>query len=98
METLKSKNRWVGLFSGSALLLLTAPALLAQDEEVENTTLFDQIMEAGVWMWPLYLCSVIMVALYVFNFMQLTKAKFCPAGLEAALLEHMQACRARSAI
>jgi biopolymer transport protein ExbB len=92
-------NRWVSLLAVSGVFLLTATAVFAQDgEEAERVTLFDQIVESGVWMYPLYLCSIIMVALYVFNSMQLTRAKFCPPILEAALLEHMQACRARSAI
>jgi len=77
---------------------LSAPALFAQDEEEQKVTLLQQLGEAGIWMWPLYICSMLMVALYVFNFIQLTKAKFCPAPLEAGLLENMQACRARSAI
>jgi len=91
-------SKWITtLVSGG--FLLTAPALFAQDAEDEKpVTLFAQIMEAGIWMWPLYLCSLLMVALYVYNFMQLTKKNFNPAPLEAALLEHMQACRARSAI
>ena len=97
MHKPNSKNRWIGFLAGSGVFLFTAPMLLAQEEE-QKVTLFDQIIEAGVWMYPLYICSIIMVALYVFNSMQLTRAKFCPPMLEAALLEHMQACRARSAI
>ncbi len=38
------------------------------------------------------------IALAVFNFMSLTKSKFCPTDLQMALMEHMTACRVRSAI
>ena len=79
--------------------IMAAPAVFAQDEEAPaNVSLWDQMVEAGIWMYPLYICSMLMVALYVYNFIQLTKNKFSPLPLEAALIEHMQACRARSAI
>lgn len=39
-----------------------------------------------------------LLALCVFNFMNLTKNKFCPEDLKSALMEHMTACRIRSAI
>ena len=49
-------------------------------------------------MAPIYLSSLIMIGLYVFNFINLSKAKFCPDPLRLTLYEHMQACRVRSAI
>jgi biopolymer transport protein ExbB len=39
-----------------------------------------------------------LISLTVFNFMNLTKAKFGPDDLKGALLEHMTSCRVRSAI
>jgi biopolymer transport protein ExbB len=41
---------------------------------------------------------VAFIALAVYNFMALTKAKFCPDDLKAALMDHMANCRVRSAI
>ena len=39
-----------------------------------------------------------LISLTVFNFMNLTKGKFAPDDLKAALLDHMTNCRVRSAI
>lgn len=39
-----------------------------------------------------------LIALCVFNFMNLSKEKFCPENLKAALMDHMVNCRIRSAI
>jgi len=49
-------------------------------------------------MIPLVLCSIAIVFLVVFNFIQLTKSKFCPADLEASLMDNMRNCMVRSAI
>ena len=38
------------------------------------------------------------IALTVYNFLTLTKTKFCPPDLRAALMDHMVNCRVRSAI
>ncbi len=94
------------LLSGVFLVLLyTAPEVLAQAEgaddggdEQENVTLLSNIKAAGGWMVPLILASVAMVALIVYNFIQLTKSKFNPDDLKFALLDHMANCRVRSAI
>lgn len=54
---------------------------------------------AGGWtMIPIGLAVLALIALIVFNFINLTKAKFCPDPLRGALLENMAACKARSAI
>ena len=37
-------------------------------------------MTAGLWMVPLGICSMAMIALVVYNFMQLTAAKFAPSS------------------
>jgi len=39
-----------------------------------------------------------LISLTVFNFMNLTKAKYAPDDLKAALMDHMVNCRVRSAI
>ena len=44
------------------------------------------------------LAIIALLALSVFNFINLTKPKFCPDDLKAALLDHMMNCRVRSAI
>jgi biopolymer transport protein ExbB len=83
--------------------LILAPGLPAQDTAVapvrgEDISLGDLIKEGGWAMWPLGLCSMAVVMLYVYNGMQLTRAKFAPLDLQAAVMEQMQACRVRSAI
>lgn len=87
------------VFGVVAAMVLIAPEVAAQDEDaIERTTFLEKLGQAGLWMAPIYLCSLIMIGLYVFNFIQLSKAKFCPDPLRMTLLEHMQACRVRSAI
>lgn len=82
-----------------ATMILVAPDAYAQDEDVvEGKSFLSKLGDAGFWMAPIYICSLIMIGLYVFNFIQLSKAKFCPDPLRLTLLEHMQACRVRSAI
>lgn len=51
--------------------------------------------------WPMILIGMLflaLIALCVFNFMNLTKAKFSPDDLKAGLMDHMLNCRVRSAI
>jgi biopolymer transport protein ExbB len=86
-------------------LFYSVPDLLAQaadaaveGEEEEAATMFDNVKQAGLWMVPLILASIAMVALIVYNFIQLTAAKFKPEDLKMALLDHMANCRVRSAI
>ena len=86
-------------------LFYSVPDLLAQaadaaveGEEEEAVTMFDNVKQAGLWMVPLILASIAMVALIVYNFIQLTAAKFKPEDLKIALLDHMANCRVRSAI
>lgn len=93
--------RWFRIVAPVATVLLVAPELFAQEDGEaipERVTLATQFKESGLWMIPLYICSLLMVALWVYNFISLTKAKFNPSSLSATLMEHMSACRARSAI
>ena len=82
-------------------LFLSAPALLAQAEEkasADKNALQKWVLDGG---WPMILIGLTIVALLalsVFNFINLTKPKFCPDDLKAALLDHMLNCRVRSAI
>lgn len=102
-----SARRNFGLFAVAAIalafLFYSAPELLAQgdgdaDEEGGPRTMFDNVKDAGIWMLPLVLASVAMIALIVYNFIQLNKSKFNPDDLRMALLDHMANCRVRSAI
>ena len=84
------------------LALLTAPDLLAQDAEVvanaKDPTVWDMIQEGGNFMWPLAACSLVMVALVIYNFIQLSRSKFVPADLQGQLMDFMSGCKVRSAI
>ncbi|MGJ8632737.1 MAG: MotA/TolQ/ExbB proton channel family protein [Luteolibacter sp.] len=79
-----------------AVSLLTTTSLFAQEKA---PTLLDQwVLDGGYTMILIGLAVIAFIALAVFNFMNLTKAKFCPSDLQAALMEHMSECRVRSAI
>ncbi len=94
---------WSLLLTVIGFLFYSAPELLAQDaaadaEEEAPATMFDNVKQAGIWMVPLIIASIAMVALIVYNFIQLTASKFKPEDLKMALLDHMANCRVRSAI
>jgi biopolymer transport protein ExbB len=92
------------LLAALTFLFYSAPDLLAQeasadaDDPVAKKTMLDNVTDAGIWMLPLLLASVAMVALIVYNFIQLTESKFNPPDLKASLHDHMSNCRVRSAI
>ena len=84
-------------------LFYSAPELLAQEtadaeEPAKQKTMLDNVTDAGIWMAPLILASIAMVALIVYNFIQLAESKFNPPDLKASLFDHMANCRVRSAI
>ena len=93
---------FVLLLTGLVFFVYTVPELFAQEDsggdEEGPRTMFTNVKEAGIWMAPLIIASVAMVALIVYNFIQLTKSKFNPDDLKLALLDHMANCRVRSAI
>jgi biopolymer transport protein ExbB len=80
--------------------LITAPALLAQDSTPpsEKNALTKFVLDGGPTMIFIGLAVLALIALSVFNFINLTKAKFCPDDLKMALMDHMANCRVRSAI
>ncbi|MEM9237508.1 MAG: MotA/TolQ/ExbB proton channel family protein, partial [Verrucomicrobiota bacterium] len=83
----------------TATLLVSAPTLFAQDGEADSANLLDRYVLAGGWTMILIgLAILALIALCVFNSINLTKAKFCPDDLKAALMDHMANCRVRSAI
>ena len=81
-------------FLASSSLLLAADS----DGAANSSALQKYILDGGPTMLFIGLAVVALIALCVFNFINLTKNKFAPDDLRAALLEHMTACRARSAI
>lgn len=88
---------------GLALLtgVLLSPELMAQEAQVATEaqrTVFDQVKEGGIMMIFLAICSLVMVALIIFNFIQLTRGKFIPDDLRSQLHEYMTGCKVRSAI
>lgn len=80
--------------------IITAPALFAQGAAAPSKkTLLDKWVIDGGWtMFFIGAAIVAFIALAIYNSMLLTKAKFCPADLKAALMDHMANCRVRSAI
>lgn len=81
--------------------LFIAPDLFAQEAEVApdvQITVFDQIKEGGWAMYPLGACSLAMVALVIYNLIQLGRGKFVPEDLRQQVHEYMVGCKVRSAI
>lgn len=81
-------------------LMVSAPVLLAQEADAPKkmNALEKWVLAGG---WPMFLIGfalIALIALSVFNFINLTKPKFCPDDLKAALHDHMANCRVRSAI
>lgn len=79
-------------------VFLTAPALFAQDTPADKNALEKYVLDGGATMIFIGLAVLALIALSVFNFINLTKAKFCPEDLKMALMDHMTNCRVRSAI
>jgi biopolymer transport protein ExbB len=80
-------------------LALSTPALFAQASAPQSKTMLDQwVIDGGPTMFFIGAAVVAFIALAVYNFMALTKAKYCPDDLKAALMDHMVNCRVRSAI
>lgn len=95
IRKLETRPRFTALATLTASLLAT-PQLFAQGEK---QSLLDQwVLDGGFTMIFIGLAVVAFIALAVYNFMNLSKAKFCPSDLQAALMEHMTECRVRSAI
>lgn len=81
----------------SASLLMTAPAVFAQDPGGKNA-LQKYVTDGGPTMFFIGAAILALIVLVVFNAMNLTKAKFAPEELKAGLFDHMANCRVRSAI
>lgn len=80
-----------------AAIAMTTPAAFAQATEAPSL-LNRWVLDGGYTMIFIGTAVVAFIALAIYNFMSLTKAKFCPEDLKAALMDHMVNCRVRSAI
>jgi biopolymer transport protein ExbB len=94
----KTNRRLIKL---SALTLaataLATPAAFAQ--AADQKSLLDRwVLDGGYTMIFIGAAIVAFIALAIYNFISLTKSKFCPEDLKAALMDHMVNCRVRSAI
>ena len=81
-----------------AIAILTSPALFAQGAPPKDTLLTRWVIDGGPTMLFIGAAIVAFIAIAIYNFMALTRAKFCPPDLKAALMDHMSNCRVRSAI
>ncbi|GAA5482141.1 MotA/TolQ/ExbB proton channel family protein [Haloferula sargassicola] len=79
-------------------VLAAAPALFAQDAPASKNALNKYVLDGGPTMIFIGLAVLALIALSVFNVINLTRAKFCPDDLRNELIDHMANCRVRSAI
>lgn len=96
----KTTRRTIRVAATSLLTLsLTTTSLFAQAAAPKSDTLLQRwVIDGGPTMIFIGTAIIAFIALAVYNFMALTKAKFCPEDLKAALMDHMRNCRVRSAI
>lgn len=98
IENIASRQRRL-LTSVLLVSFTAAPALFAQDEAADEKSALDKyVLDGGGTMLFIGVAILALIALVVFNSMNLTRSKFCPGDLKAALLDHMANCRVRSAI
>ncbi len=94
MKTTSYRSVKTVAIAASTVLLSTSSLFAA-----EKKSMLQKWVIAGDWpMIPIGLLFLALIALCVFNFMNLSKAKFCPDDLKAQLMDHMLNCRIRSAI
>ncbi len=82
----------------AAAIAMTTTTAFAQTAGEQSSLLDRWILDGGYTMIFIGAAVVGFIALSIYNFMSLTKAKFCPDDLKAALMDHMTNCRVRSAI
>lgn len=101
MSFLRSQRALVAV-GVAVFLVLLAPDLMAQEggeaAAEESKTLMDKIIDAGWFMAPIGILSILMITLAVFNTLQLSRKKFSPADLKETLLANMADVRVRSSI
>ncbi len=80
-------------------VLLTAAPLMAQSAAKPKSALEQYLTQGGLLtMFIVAFGLISLIGLSVYNFINLSKAKYCPDDLKGALLDHMVNCRVRSAI
>jgi biopolymer transport protein ExbB len=90
-------SKWIhAAFAGVVVFLANPSTVFAQDEDQSFLQLY--VLNGGPWMIPIGILFGAVIALSVFNGLQLTKNKYVPDDLKATLLDHMTNCRVRSAI
>lgn len=86
----------------TATMAFSATLALAQDADEAappaKTWLQTWILDGGIWMFPLAVCSVLAITFTVLCLMTISKARFAPNPLRAELMDLMSQCRVRSAI
>lgn len=97
IQNLKNQTRKVAAATLTTLVL-SSPALFAQAAPKSKTMLDKWVVDGGPTMIFIGAAIIAFIALAIYNFMALTKTKFCPDDLKAALMDHMVNCRVRSAI
>jgi biopolymer transport protein ExbB len=79
--------------------VISTTSLFAQGVPPKQDTLLTRwVIDGGPTMLFIGAAIVAFIAIGIYNFMLLTKAKFCPDDLKAVLMDHMANCRVRSAI
>lgn len=89
----------VGVTLASSLVMTAS--LMAQDAAAApETNALETYLTAGgpLTIFIVALGMLSLIGLSVYNAINLTKTKFCPDDLKAALMDHMVNCRVRSAI
>lgn len=92
IQKISHRSRLVA-FATLSTFILTSPSLFAAESLLQRW-----VIAGGGTMFFIGGAVVAYIALSAYNFMALTKAKFCPDDLKAILLDHMANCRVRSAI
>ncbi|MDB4321254.1 MotA/TolQ/ExbB proton channel family protein, partial [Akkermansiaceae bacterium] len=90
--SLPKANIWT---VASAVSLLASSSAMAAEKNALERFIFDG---GPLTIFIVAVGLLSLISLTVFNFMNLTKAKYAPDDLKAALMDHMVNCRVRSAI
>ncbi len=83
-----------------ATSLLMTSSLLAQEEGAVKASALQTYLTdgGGLTIFIVAIGMLSLIGLSVYNAINLTKTKFCPDDLKAAMMDHMVNCRVRSAI
>lgn len=99
-KLVNSRSKFVAALVTTALVSM--PALMAQAAAAPGkktkSVLQTWVIDGGWTMIFIGAAIVAFLMLCIFNFMNLTKAKYCPDDLKMALMDHMTNVRVRSAI